>query len=62
MSSKKAHKVQSAAAPPKIKVPVDTAKSSQPVAAKAPPTEQQEQEVTTVNVFHQALATNVTHI
>jgi hypothetical protein len=62
MSSKKGHKVQSAVAPPKIKVPVDVAKASQPVAAKAPPTEQQEQEVNANNVLHLALAVNFTYI
>lgn len=52
-SSKKAHKVQSAAGPAKIKVPVDAAKVSQPAAVKAP-TEQQEQEVnvTTYSTGH----------
>lgn len=62
MSSKKAHRVQSAVAPPKIKVPVDAAKAVQPVAAKLPPTEQQEQEVNANTVLLIASAIYVTFI
>jgi hypothetical protein len=62
MSSKKAHKVQSAVAPQKVKIPVDVTKASLPVAAKAPPTEQQEQEVNANDILNPTLAVNITYI